>query len=304
MKFAELTQEHKEAISIRYQTGETLREIAPTFGVADRTIGDWLKRLGIQARHRHPPSEIEIEQMVKRYQAGESVYSLGKDFPYCQLTMRNHIRQSGVKMRSKIDTLRKYHINASFFDVIDTELKAYWLGFIFADGYCRDALVVQLAIKDKQHLQGLREALSSNHPLKIKSHDQVALYISNSHLSKALRRFPITPKSALKYPSLPIELDRHFIRGYMDGDGGFYSYPCIQAMFSITTNNPTFLSQIQRVLVANCAATDRPPRPTSHNSYELRWSRFEEVKRIFDFLYSNATVWLPRKRERMKSVFD
>jgi len=303
MKFTELTQGQKDAISTRYQAGELLREIAPAFDVSDRTIGDWLRRLGIQAR-RHAPSETEIEQMAKRYQAGESAYSLAKDFSYCQWTIAKYIQQSGVRMRNKIDTLRKYHVNASFFDVIDSESKAYWLGFIFADGYCREDLVIQLAKKDGQHLQRFLKDLDSNHPLKPTPRDQIRLYISNSYLSKALRRFPITPKSTLKYPDIPIELDRHFIRGYMDGDGGFYSYPCIQAMFSITTNNPTFLSQIQRILVANCAATDRPPRPTSHNSYELRWSRFEEVKRIFDYLYSDATVWLPRKRERMESVFD
>lgn len=30
---------------------------------------------------------------------------------------------------------RKYRVNVNFFENIDTEEKAYWLGFLYADGY-------------------------------------------------------------------------------------------------------------------------------------------------------------------------
>jgi hypothetical protein len=32
-------------------------------------------------------------------------------------------------------TKQKYKINEDFFQEIDTEEKAYWLGFLYADGY-------------------------------------------------------------------------------------------------------------------------------------------------------------------------
>lgn len=34
--------------------------------------------------------------------------------------------------------VRKYSVNEIFFEVINTEEKAYWLGFIFADGCVLD----------------------------------------------------------------------------------------------------------------------------------------------------------------------
>jgi hypothetical protein len=46
--------------------------------------------------------------------------------------------------------------NRHIFDVIDTPEKAYWLGFIIADGYLNDnknMLRIKLGNKDKCHLE-------------------------------------------------------------------------------------------------------------------------------------------------------
>lgn len=57
---------------------------------------------------------------------------------------------------------RKYILNQNFFDDIDTEEKAYWLGFLYADGYNnekRKEVKIRLAIKDEEHLLKLRDTL-------------------------------------------------------------------------------------------------------------------------------------------------
>ena len=49
-------------------------------------------------------------------------------------------------------------MNRYIFEKIDTEEKAYWLGFLYADGYViadRDAFGVALSIKDINHLYKL-----------------------------------------------------------------------------------------------------------------------------------------------------
>lgn len=48
----------------------------------------------------------------------------------------------------------KYTFNENIFSIIDNEEKAYWLGFLYADGYLTDQGLFGCALqeKDKAHL--------------------------------------------------------------------------------------------------------------------------------------------------------
>src|SRR5581483_4155416 len=64
-----------------------------------------------------------------------------------------------------------YTFDDQFFNVIDTETKAYWLGFITADGCVRTdhynhQLKVKLKDSDASHLEKLKAALAADHPVK------------------------------------------------------------------------------------------------------------------------------------------
>ena len=69
---------------------------------------------------------------------------------------------------------KKYSVNESFFDIIDTEEKAYWLGFIMADGcICtsnssspNNRLSIILNQKDKDHLIKFKKAIDSKAPVR------------------------------------------------------------------------------------------------------------------------------------------
>ena len=57
----------------------------------------------------------------------------------------------GIKTRSLSDSHKVYYLNENYFEKIDTEEKAYWLGFIYADGYITgDKLGISLAKCDKE----------------------------------------------------------------------------------------------------------------------------------------------------------
>ena len=64
----------------------------------------------------------------------------------------------------------KLPINSNYFETIDTEHKAYWLGFIYADGYLSISgktkrMGVSLCLKDKVHLQNFSKCIESNYPI-------------------------------------------------------------------------------------------------------------------------------------------
>lgn len=133
--------------------------------------------------------------------------------------------------------------NEHFFDRIDTEEKAYWLGFLYADGslsgptrmykgkekaYYR--IEVSLKKEDKDHLEKLRTSLEMEAPVKIshtnfENSDRCRLGWNSKHMFNILCSYGCTPKKSLtlKFPDVSIfankSLIRHFIRGYVDGDG-------------------------------------------------------------------------------------
>jgi len=123
---------------------------------------------------------------------------------------------------------RKYLLDESFFNDIDTEQKAYWLGFITADGCIIEsgtthALRVELSVRDTDHLEQMCSDLGSTRPV---SHRRTFASVSfdSWRLVDALKALGITPrKSATVQPwSGPDDLMPHYWRGMFDGDGSIY----------------------------------------------------------------------------------
>ncbi|MBQ0113545.1 MAG: LAGLIDADG family homing endonuclease, partial [Bacteroidales bacterium] len=136
----------------------------------------------------------------------------------------------------------KYTINQDYFEIIDNEWKAYWLGFLYADG-CNNlkwnekknkmncTLKISLKYSDYGHLNKLRESLQSDAPIKYrdvrlkdKIYKDCEINFCNEKICRDLNNLGCTPNKSLtlKFPNediLPKEYIRHFIRGYFDGDG-------------------------------------------------------------------------------------
>ena len=65
--------------------------------------------------------------------------------------------------------MSKYEINYKFFDVIDSEEKAYFLGLLFADGHnnVKDGVVlIDLQENDKEILEKFTNILQPSKPLR------------------------------------------------------------------------------------------------------------------------------------------
>src|SRR6202012_252825 len=89
---------------------------------------------------------------------------------WCQAHYTNFRRHGDPEPVPRPGGRRIYALDDYFFDVIDTEAKAYWLGFITADGcvragvisngWQRHGLSVKLKASDSGHLEKLKADLS------------------------------------------------------------------------------------------------------------------------------------------------
>jgi intein-encoded DNA endonuclease-like protein len=173
-------------------------------------------------------NSLPKDEIIKSYLNNRSSLYLAKDYSVSFGTILNLLRQNGVKIRK---TNKKYSYDHTYFDNINSEDRAYFMGLIYADGNNNGtALYIKLQDRDVHILETMKKYMKSNHKLYLRKYsdknpkwrDQYLLRIFDPRLSVSMEKIGI-PKNKtfkLKFPTwLNDELTRHFIRGFFDGDG-------------------------------------------------------------------------------------
>ena len=127
-----------------------------------------------------------------------------------------------------------YHYNKEYFKQINTPDKAYWLGFIAADGNVRKDLLklrIELNIQDYHHLEKFRDCIQGDMPIhenKRPNNHSCYIDVNCQALNQDLLQYGITPNKSLtlqiNWKLIPLHLQQYFIRGYFDGDGSLNVY--------------------------------------------------------------------------------
>lgn len=202
---------------------------------------------------------------------------------------------------------RKYVINERFFEKIDTEEKAYWLGFIYADGNVTKnhrAFQIALQNRDEGHLEKMLKSFQSTHPIFKHRDISKGVMIKNKLFVKNLVDAGICPNKS--YTIKPIllrrDLQRHFWRGVVDGDGTLSTRKHHQVI-SVAGNKFT-CDGFGEFLRSNGVPTKAKTftRPQSVSSFSVNGSGM--TKLVSNLLYGNCTIFLDRKMEKAKTLGD
>lgn len=222
---------------------------------------------------------------------------------------------------SEEDNRIKYKFRRDYFSNISTDDRAYWLGFLFADGsISHKYITLCLSIKDINHLEKLKTALDFNGTLYIinkerlhKLHglvkDEFArLTLCSTQMASDLVDKGCFPRKSfdLKFPTfdkVPEIIMRDFIRGFFDGNGSLYGQveknkKYIRWQLNITSSNEfirvlaIYLQNLN--LLSNISVRSCQNRKLS--VLEIR--RKADVLKFGDYLYKNANVFLDRKYQK------
>ena len=209
-----------------------------------------------------------------------------------------------------------YKVNTKYFSTIDSEDKAYWVGFIMADGYIYKDLYVRVELSsiDKEHLEKFSESIESNIPIKTTVRKDV--YIGDRKLNASPSCvFTISRKKVVKdlinigvpnkdktltdvVPNIPKEFKRDFVRGYFDGDGCVSNRKTPEAY---VLGLPSLLSYIVSDLnVNNKLYKDSIAEIPLH---KLRWFSKKDLKSFYEYIYYKENITcLQRKQEVFKQI--
>jgi intein/homing endonuclease len=211
---------------------------------------------------------------------------------------------------------KKYTFNKDFFETIDSEEKAYWLGFIAADGGLNYRIQTRgsnpsyriqlgLAEKDLDHLIKFKESISSSHKLYKHCHKKYLCFsyriiitsekMFNDLVDKGLTlRKSLTLKPPL---NVPADLIRHWIRGYFDGDGYIGMKKSRNVLRFSVLGTKEVLEFILKHVNLDLKIRKRK------NIYNISSSCSKALK-FLSHIYDDSNIFLDRKKEKFINYLE
>lgn len=252
--------------------------------------------------------------IIDKYIHGQTIQSLRKYYRTTTYIIKNILQNNNVDIRPQRLSSRKYYYNEHYFDNIDTEDKAYFLGLLYADG-CNitqeNKIRITLQERDKDILEKFNHYISYNKPLffikkrDFKYQNMYSITFCGKHLSNQLTKLGCVARKslALKFPNnnqVPQYLLRHFIRGLWDGDGsiGLYNRACA----SLSGSHDICLSTSKYL----CSTLDINARVyaigATKNFSTCDIVGTPQTLYFLNWLYKDATVYLERKYQKYQEI--
>ena len=230
---------------------------------------------------------------------------------------RKSSREKMAKTRRVLYEKRgtKHHYKHDYFSNLTPD-SAYLLGFIAADGSIVEdkknnnkiykRVVIRLA--ETEPLEIIKSELETSSPIhkylnkhSFKPNSVVyQLNIFNQRIVRDLESYGITPRKTftLEYPKINNKLDKHFIRGILDGDGWLLiaQGDCTRKYLHIgfSSASEKFIMELKNKLDVLSDANGYLTK--TRKTFQLRYTA-NKAYIIVSWLYENANLYLNRKKK-------
>ena len=238
--------------------------------------------------------------------------------------------KAGIQSRASKLGIRYLTYNKDYFFKIDSPTKAYWLGFLYADGYTTkdDRWGLELKFDDKEHIKNLLIEIEYSGLLKERNRNGIkscSFLIKNKIMTDSLIRLGVVPNktSVLKFPTTDILNKKYysdFIRGFFDGDGCIsYNYITqprkdrknkiytrLNKNVNIVCQSNEFVETMLNILKVNGINFNWYINKRDNNLNVIKTSSMSEIEKFYNYIYqnSNPSNRLRRKHEKFLSLFE
>ncbi len=258
-------------------------------------------------------NENETKDILDKYLNQRlSMAKIGKDYNCSKTVIARILKENNIDT-SKRDN-HKYYADYDKFHIIDSPEKAYWLGFIAADGcnYEREgnaSILINIHQKDANHLEKYKIFMNTNAEIKYiiqqegfsNSTPMCRLVLNSKQMSQDLSRLGVVPRKSLilKPPIIDEKYYLPFILGYFDGDGSISHLANGEFSLSIQ-GTKEILEWINDICHISKKLEKRSPNNT--NNYYIRCGGTNKPYNILKKLYNSVDVHLDRKYNIFKTL--
>lgn len=302
MKRTDLTTKDINCIIELYRQKNTMRKIGAIFHIAPERVKKILleNKITINKKGNLSTFDLYKKEIIQKYKGGYSLYKLSKEYGITKQTLHEKLVLNNIIIRTKEEAHVSKMVDNNFFSKIDTQEKAYILGFAFADGsispnrknkniYCFSLSVME---PDKYLLENIKVIMNCTHAIQVtnsnnrySANSQCHLSITSKQIYQDLLKLGMDTKEHI--PSMSQNLIPHFIRGYFDGDG------CV----SVSKRNDiemkilgteSFLNELNQYINFSHVRYKK-------SIYEIRKGGVNNALKFYKYIYQDATIYLKRK---------
>lgn len=315
-----------------YNEGKTTKEIIELLGITKSQGYGFIRRNGLKSKginKRRKITEKDEELIIKEYLEGKTI----KEIYSCHFKdICSEGTVNAVLKKAKITRPNgtRAKINHNYFSNIDNEHKAYWLGFLLADGSVKHhkekgecyTVTLSLKIEDDYILKEFAKDLESDKEVHYsyrvtdskswgdkycgKPHNMAYISLFSKQVFNDLGRYGVVPNKTYilnKLPNIPKDLMRHLIRGYFDGDGSVFLNKTKTRPRVSFYGTHEFVKAIGEFLeeeynIKLKVITDQKEGKVSFINY----TSIEDIDKLYKIFYNESTIFLKRKKDIFDSV--
>jgi len=258
----------------------------------------------------------EIYQEIhKEHLTGLSVKTLGLKHGIRYGTLYYAFQRLGLVIhKGDSEEKRRNPVNDNWFETIDCEEKAYYLGLLMADGYVNHRITgakspricIKLEKTDRylvEQLQSYLQPGGNTYPEK----NSIGIQVVSTKLVEDLFKLGLFPnKTTVGKTFTPLNTDDlqwHFIRGYFDGDGSISTGNQNRSTIYICCSTVEFLKEVEKYLDKFQIKTSLYTENRDHLGYKPMYTLHIKSRVLFyQYLYKDASIFMQRKRLKYNHV--
>lgn len=259
---------------------------------------------------------MDWQKIQNEYYQGLSTALLGRKYGYSQQGVAKRLKKMGTKMRPP-KPYKRYTVDPAVFETL-TEEAAYWLGMLITDGCVHQPsrgglpkVMLELKEEDKDHVQYFSDFIKSTYPLYYnKAASSWKCQVASEELANVLSDYNIVPRKTniIEAPESLLD-NRHFWRGVIDGDGYVSGRPQLELASGSVRLLEQFIEFVYIVSPTryNNNGTQRQTKVSiTYNGHGCARVRLDggTAERVLKHLYEDASIYLPRKYNKISGILD
>jgi len=244
------------------------------------------------------------KKIIEDYLNGKNTKQIAIELNTYNTSVRRVLLRNNIRLRSQSEAQVKTVNN--FLDLSNENVQ-YWLGFLAADGTVgkKDFLVsLELQRKDLNHLLKYCNFIGISYKtIKYPKYNTVGYRANfrNKEVNLYLKALGITDNKS-KTIKINFNFNRHFIRGVFDGDGYARLLSEKRGAYEIATMSLDFKNQLSTFFNNNSIKHTVTLR--KDGIFLIGIYTQNEVKKFYNIIYDNATVFLERKKAVICPLYE
>ena len=254
----------------------------------------------------------KLKQEIINYYLSEpmTLRQVGEKYNLSNPTVSKILENVPKYSRAKI---KNPNLKEHFFQSINCEENAYFLGLLISDGNVfkdnsgrQASISITLDLKDEYMLQKFKEVLCANTSIGQDGRGCGQIAVRSNIMAEDLSKYGVVPRKSL-YTYLPKISDQymsHLLRGIFDGDGSIMAKPSpkedghnrfLHAISFCGTHR--LMEDISNYLYENFSLKQKPSvyDYKDRQLSELKIQNIDDMYLFCNYMYKDASIFLDRK---------